>query len=144
MNEEIMKILKMVEEKKLTADEASKLINAINVKKSESEWIDLNQPTADDKGEETSETTPGKKPSWLFIMVQKGDKKNIKVRIPIKLARWALRFIPKQAQTHMKEQLGEDFDLNELAQLLDHLPAGEDLVNVYDEDENESVRIFLR
>ena len=148
MNEEIMRVLKMVEDGKIPASEAAKLIDAISAKKPESDWIDLNQPElAESKTELADEPLPGqsgKKPSWMFIMVEKGDKKKVNVRIPIKLAKWALKFVPKSAQVQMKEELGQDFDLSEIQHVLDELPTDVDLVNVFDDEEGERVRIYLR
>ena len=145
MNEEIKRVLKMVEEGKINADEGAKLIEAIEAKSQPDTWIDLN---ADPNAEVDENAKPGKKPSWLYVMVndksEGGRKKNVRVRITIKLARWALKFVPKRAQAHLKEKHGEDFDLSEISDMIDELPVGEDLINVVDEEKGEYVRIFLR
>jgi hypothetical protein len=149
MNEEIMRVLKMVEEGKIPASEASKLIDAINsTKKADADWIDLNQPESGSSTPEAdNEPMPepsGKKPSWLFIIVDGGDKKKVRVRVPIKLARWALKFVPKSAQAQMKEEFGSDFDFKDIDHILDELPTDIDLINVFDDEKGEHVRIFLK
>jgi hypothetical protein len=148
MSEEIARVLKLLEDGKITADQAEDLINAITkATKSQDQWIDLNE-TPDSRGmdSDSAPAAPGKKPSWLYVMVDsmEGGRKNVRVRIPVKMARWALKFIPKSAQTQIKEKHGEEIDLAALAEMIDELPVGEDIVNVIDEEKGERVRIFLR
>ncbi len=156
MNDEVMRILKMVEDSKITAEQGAKLIEAIETATASSAWIDLNEPSTDsgadpsDSSIDSEQKLPsGKKPSWLYIMVDGGElrhgrKKSVRVRIPIKLAKWALKFVPKSAHAEMRKEFGEDFDLSQIGEILDELPVGEDLVNVVDSEDGENVRIFLR
>ena len=150
MNEEIMRILKMVEEKKITAEQGAKLIEAVESSTATGDWIDLNEPPKDEGFEEALKKLPdGVKPKWLYIMVDGGEhrhgkNKRVRVRIPIKLARLALKFVPKSAQSELKKEFGEDFEFSQISEILDELPVGEDLVNVVDEEGGENVRIFLR
>lgn len=149
MNDEIKRVLKMVEEGKIKADEGARLIEAIESSTVSSGWIDLNpdEPQSDDPDQAPPIT--GKKPSWLYIMVDGRSEmgrpqKNVRVRIPIKLARWGLKFVPRSAQAEMKKEFGEDFDFKQLGDIIDELPVGVDLINVYDDEKEETVRIFLR
>ena len=148
MNDEISRVLKMVEEGKIDAEQGVALIKAIETATESSDWIDLNDdnpPNADDIPDPDA---PRKKPAWLHIVVDGGHghhkKKKVRVRIPIKLAKWGLKFIPKSAQTEMKKEFGDDFELSQLSEILDELPVGEDFINVVDEEGGENVRIFLR
>ncbi|MCD6216284.1 hypothetical protein J7L05_00310 [bacterium] len=148
MKDEVMRILKMVEDSKITAEQGAKLIEAIETATASSSWIDLNDPSTY-SGPSTDSGQAGKKPSWLYIMVDGGEqrhgrKKSVRVRIPIKLAKWALKFVPKSAHAEMRKEFGEDFDISQIGEILDELPVGEDLVNVVDSEEGENVRIFLR
>lgn len=150
MNDEVMRILKMVEDSKITAEQGAKLIEAIETATASSPWIDLNEEGPNQLSNDVDvPQLKGKKPSWLYIMVDGGElrhgrKKSVRVRIPIKLAKWALKFIPKSAHTEMKKEFGEDFDISQIGEIIDELPVGEDLVNVVDSEEGENVRIFLR
>jgi hypothetical protein len=150
MNDEIKRVLKMVEEGKIKADEGAKLIEAIESSTVSSGWIDLNSEEAQPSGDPDQEPpVTGKKPSWLYIMVDgrcgvNRTKNNVRVRIPIKLARWGLKFVPRSAQAEMKKEFGEDFDFKQLGDIIDELPVGVDLINVYDDEKEETVRIFLR
>jgi hypothetical protein len=149
MNDEIKRVLKMVEEGKIKADEGAKLIEAIESSTVSSGWIDLNSEEASSDDPDSAPPITGKKPSWLYIMVDGRSElgraqKNVRVRIPIKLARWGLKFVPRSAQAEMKKEFGEDFDFKHLGDIIDELPVGVDLINVYDDEKEETVRIFLR
>lgn len=136
MNEERKKILDMLVEGKITAEEADRLLTAVSAKK------------------ENNIGDPVKTvlPKYLRVMVEpdpsseKHDRVNI--RVPLKLIRAGLKlasFIPKDAQGKVNEALHEkgieaDFtkikpeDLDEILLQLDDLS-----VNV---EGHETVRIF--
>ena len=63
------------------------------------------------------------------------------MRIPLKLAKIASRFIPKHAHAQMKAH-GVEGNLDELLAGLEELEPGEDLINVNDDDDDEQVRIY--
>jgi hypothetical protein len=70
MSEERKRILKLLEDKKITAEEAERLLEAL------------------------AETPRGK---TLRILVFKGgNKPTTRVEIPLGLARWAAKFVPEQ------------------------------------------------
>lgn len=134
MNEERKRILEMLSEGKITAEEAEKLISALS----------------DDRSEESGLKTSG--PKYLRVMVEpapgneKGDKVNI--RVPLKLIKAGLKlasFIPKDARNQVNEALHEkgiemDFekirpeDLDNLVSQLNDLT-----VNV---EGKETVKVF--
>ncbi len=136
MSEERKKILEMLQEGKITVEEAEKLLHLIS----------------EEKGQE--EITGQKKalPKYLRVIVEPGpgnenaDKVNI--RVPIKLIRAGLKlasFIPKDAQVKVNDALSEkgidaDFsklkpeDLEELLMQLNDLTV--------DVEGKEKVRVF--
>jgi len=119
--DERMKILKMLEEGKLSADEASRLLKALS------------------KG--SSETRPGSQEGdskWLRIRVTDldGGRAAVNVNLPMRLVNVALRlgaqFIPED----------EDTDLEELAEALKAGLTGK-IVDVIDEEEGRQVEIYV-
>ena len=91
MNEERMRILKMLEEGKISVEEATQLIEAVEAPR------------------ETEVTTQGK-PKWLKVRVQDGEDEKVSVNLPLSLARVAMKFIPQQAKDKMEAQ-GIDMDV---------------------------------
>jgi polyhydroxyalkanoate synthesis regulator phasin len=136
MNEERKKILDMLAEGKITADEADRLLSAIS-KNTQS-------------GNENSEKSGA--PKYIRVLVEPGsdsDKSDrVNIRVPIKLIRAGLKFtslIPKNAQDKVNQALNEkgidldlgkirQEDLEELIQQLDDLT-----VNI---EGKETVKIF--
>ena len=135
MTDERKKILDMLSEGKITADEADRLLSAISK----------------DNGAD-SVYSNSKEPRYLRIMVEPGPKSEspdkVNIRVPLKLIRAGLKLaalIPKSAQTQVNDALHEkgiemDFsqikpeDLENIVKQLDDLT-----VNV---EGKESVRIF--
>lgn len=117
MREEILKIMKMVEEGKITAEEAMKLIEAL--------------------GEEKE---PEKKGKFLKILVMESGDKKVSITLPLKLLNLVRKFIP---QSKMQAKVG-DREVN-IAELLDSV--GEELkgelVNIEDEESGDKVKIWV-
>jgi hypothetical protein len=123
-DEERMKILKMLEEGKIKAEEAARLLEAV----------------AEGGAEPTAGAARGRGKT-LHIRVFRGgsERPNVNVNVPLSLAKWALKFVPE----HAKARVGEkEVDLDELGTLLDE-GVGE-LVTVEDEDKNERVVISIK
>ncbi len=123
-DEERMKILKMLEEGKIKAGEAARLLEAV----------------AEGAAEPTAGAARGRGKT-LHIRVFRGgsERPNVNVNVPLSLAKWALKFVPE----HAKARVGEkEVDLDELGTLLDE-GVGE-LVTVEDEDKNERVVISIK
>ncbi len=130
MNEEYMRILKMIEEGKVTAEEGAELMQAVG---------------GTEAG--TEQELGGKKTSMrgrkLRIKVTDLDtgKDKVNIRIPLRLAKIAERFIPKDAKEDMRDK-GIDLEdimgsLNELQEgpivdidASDNGKSGEERVNV--------------
>jgi hypothetical protein len=122
--EERMKILKMLEEGKIIADEAARLLEAVG------------------EGGAEAEAPPGKgRGKTLHVRVFKGgsERPNVNVNIPLSLAKWALKFVPADARARMGDK---DIDIDDIGSLLDG-SAGE-VITVHDEDKNERVEIYIK
>ncbi|RKZ18822.1 hypothetical protein DRQ18_08145 [bacterium] len=126
MKEEKLRILKMVEEGKITAEEAERLLAA------------LEKPQVS-----------GTKAGWLKVRVWEKGKEVVKVNVPISLVKAALRlggrfdFVPREVGERLKEHgvnLSSVEDFEELLDAIgDNIPYK--LVEVEDEDERVEVVI---
>ena len=154
MDENKLEILKMIRDGRITPEEGMELLKAIEpggiAKRDDKSHIrKMNDSEAyaftvgdNEGGDEPEGDTKGKKkPRFLMIQVSEGGKKKVNVKIPLKLAKLASRFIPKSAQAHMKAE-GVEVDLNELLAEIEEVGCCEDLVNVVDDEKGEVVRIF--
>ncbi len=74
--QERLKVLEMLEAGKISSDEAAKLLIAV--------------------GEEDAHPAAVGRGRWLTIRVKEGEKTAVNVRIPLKLAEWALRLVPEK------------------------------------------------
>jgi len=114
MKEEIMKILKMVEEGKIKAEDAYKLIDAIEeVEKSKKE---------------------GK---FLKIHIEDEDGEKVKVSIPLNLVKLMDKFIPKEAKEKIEEY---GFNLDDLVSFIQE-GTSEPIVDI--EGEDEKIKIWI-
>jgi hypothetical protein len=136
MSEERRKILEMLQEGKISVDEAERLLSALSSPEVEEREI------SSEKG----------KLKYLRILVEPGpgseEKERVNVRVPLKLIRAGLKlasFIPKHAQTKVNEALQEkgiDFDFKKVTS-----EDLEDLISQLDDltvevEGKETVRIF--
>ena len=148
MNEERLRILEMIKEGTISPQEGLELLEALD---STAKALPAGQPgpKAFDPGFECCEETEtedsggGKRKSrWLFIRVDDQESgKKVNIRVPISLAKFAGKFIPKEAKDEMKEQ-GIDLDLQGLMDLLEK-EGQQDLVEVTDGDK-KIVRIYTQ
>ena len=108
MNEERKKVLEMLEEGKLNAEEADRLLGALSK----------------DKDSDTVNSQKTGSPKYLRLTVEPGPesekKERVNIRVPLKLIRAGLKlasFIPKDAQSKVNEALQEkgiDADFSKL------------------------------
>jgi polyhydroxyalkanoate synthesis regulator phasin len=129
MSEERKKILEMLATGKITADEAERLIAALE--------------TAESRERQSSAPqSPGGKPRYLRIVVDDAEHK-VNVRVPMKLIRAGIKLsalIPQQAVDLAKEESG--IDLSQLnPENLDEIVENLNDFTV-DIDGEEKVRIF--
>jgi DUF4097 and DUF4098 domain-containing protein YvlB len=127
MNDEYLRILKMIEEGKLTAEEGADLIKALGTE----------QPR-EEAAARLRSTIGGKK---LRIVVTNLDtgKDVVNIRIPLRLARIAEKMIPSQAKQEMREQ---GIDLSNLLSDLDEIGDGP-LVDIDSDDGKEHVKVLI-
>lgn len=113
MTDERLQILRMVEEGKVSADEAAKLLEALG-------------------GDKSTASAPSRRANRLIrIKVVEGDRTRVNVNFPLELARVALNFIPKET---LRNQIGgEVIDVDEIVRLLEEGLQGK-IVDVEDGD----------
>ncbi|MBE3579479.1 MAG: hypothetical protein IMW83_06370 [Caldanaerobacter subterraneus] len=122
--EERLKILKMVEEKKITAEEAAELLKALEVE------------------EEKEIKRVPRRFRWLKIKVTDINTNKVKVNlsIPYSLLAWGMRIAGKFTPSDILEEHGIKFE-----ELLKAIEGGETgkIIDVYDEEDGEHVEISL-
>jgi hypothetical protein len=128
-NEERLKILKMVSDGILSIDEAEKLLDVLDDKKSTDQ-----QSTA----VEENWAVTGKKGKWLRIIVSEANSGNKKVnlRIPSSLISAGLKIASKYAP----EMQG--IDANEIMNALNQDVQGK-FIDVEDGEDGEHVEIYI-
>ncbi len=140
MNQEILKVLDMVKDGKISVEEGENLISVLTSESSTSQSI--------------SKNTEHKKLLVKVLTIDKEgkEKTNVDVNLPLKLAKIMASFmtmIPQEAQTNMKEK-GIDLssiDLTELIELFENNEIDSELVNVKSTDdengETTTVRVYV-
>jgi hypothetical protein len=137
MSENRREVLEMLSKGQVTADEAERLIAALE-----------KEPPA--SGGNGSESSPKVKPKYIRVVVDdNGGATKVNVRVPMQLLRAGVRLaslIPDQARervnVHLRKE-GLPFDLSQikpenLEELVDHL----DELTVDVDDKNTKVRVF--
>ncbi|MBN1371931.1 MAG: hypothetical protein JW987_08310 [Anaerolineaceae bacterium] len=128
--EERMKILQMVQEGKITAEDAAGLLEALEEGGDEGRvaGIVMNEMS----------TTQGRKPRWLRVRVTDTNtgKPRVNVRLPMSLVNVGL----KMGSRFAPEVEGLDMDM-----LSEAIASGEvgQIVDVVDEQDGEHVEVFL-
>jgi hypothetical protein len=122
--EERMKILSMIREGKITAEEGAKLLAALS---------------SSQKSSKSKLTTrPGGEPRWFRVRVTDtySGKTKTTVNIPLGLMEWGM-----QIGAHFAPEVG---DLN-FEQMMEMLSSGVEgkIVDVVDEEDGEHVEIFI-
>lgn len=117
MNEERIQILKMIESGKISADEAAKLLEAMEGPKAERPAVSA-------------------KTIKIRVIDGRSGKKKVDINLPVSLVGMAMRFIPKdQAQAR-------GIDLDEITRAVREGTQGR-ILEIVEEDKNERVEIFL-
>jgi hypothetical protein len=127
MKEEIKKVLEMLEEKKITSEEAAELLDALRESK---------------KAEE--EIPPAKRKRFLKIHVTKGDKPQVNVTLPFGLINWGLNIASKMGKNTV-DIGGEEIpiDMDELNKAMNDPEFIGKIVDVVDEEKGEHVEIEI-
>ena len=140
MNEDRRKILEMLATGKITADEADRLLAAMEI------------GPADSSAAGAAASGPKRKPQFLRVLVEDEGRKGpvkVNVRVPMQLLRAGVRLaslIPPEARDRVNSQLrreGVPFDLNQvtpenLEELVEHL----DTFTLDIDEHNTKVRLF--
>jgi hypothetical protein len=125
MKDEVKQVLKMVEEGKLTAEQAVQLMEAGGL---------------DDGKDSRSGMVPGRA-KWLKVRVYdaNSDKRKVNVSIPLSLVSVGLKLGMKFGLDR-EELKGFDFD-----EIIHMIEAGEEgkLVDVVDDESGEKVEVFV-
>lgn len=123
MREETKKILKMVEEKKISAEEAAKLLEAME---------------SSGGKEEPSQEKSGK---TLRIKVFEGDspRPKVNINVPLTIVKFIGNLVPDRVKTKLDEH-NVSFD-----QIMEMVEKGEvgKIIEVEDKEENERVEIYI-
>ena len=136
MNEERKKVLEMLADGKISADEAERLLDALENKSTETKPQTALEKTLDDL------------PEYLFVKVDSDDGDKVNIRVPLKLVKAGIKLkalLPREAQDKINIKLNEkginleDFEAENLKDILDALTDFE--INV-DEKKGDKVRIY--
>jgi hypothetical protein len=130
MNEERKKVLKMLSDGKISADEAERLLDVL--------------------GDKTTETSPqtaltetlDNLPRYLFVKVDSVDGDKVNIRVPLKLVKAGIKLkalLPQDAQLKEKGINLDDFKAENFKDILDALTEFEMKV---DEKKGDTVRIY--
>ncbi len=136
--DEIKRILSLVKEGKISPEEGSRLIAALNEKNEKNNNVQ-------------------KKSRWLKIIVKSKEnsnkKENVSIRIPLNIVKTALKLggkfnlaVPEEAKSKMKEKgvdINEIMKSGELENLIEGFNSDEPYTLVDVDDEEETVKIFI-
>lgn len=136
MNEERKKVLEMLADGKISADEAERLLDALENKTTETSPQTALAKTLDNL------------PQYLFVKVDSDDGDKVNIRVPLKLVKAGIKLkalLPREAQDKINAKLDEkginldDFEAENFKEILDALTEFE--INV-DEKKGDKVRIY--
>jgi hypothetical protein len=122
VNEENLKILRMIEERRITAEQGAQLL------------VSGNKPAS-----ELAVPAPKSgKTRWFRVLVTDtaSDKVRVSVRLPLSLVKWGLK-----VGGHFSPEI-EGIDMDELSEILNSETQGK-LVEVMDEEDGEHIQIFI-
>lgn len=124
MQDEITKIIKMVEEGKVTSEEANDLIKALK---------------EDDTARPANKSYMGKK---VKIRVRSGNKENVRVNIPIRFVKWILKTGHGIASSIPEaKRYTDDINMDVLMHAIDNGIDGK-IIDV-DTEEGESIAVYI-
>ncbi len=134
--EERMKILQMVQEGKITPEDAAQLLEAINAGSAANQARQVRMPPAAPGAEETLGL--GRKPRFLRVRVTDTDtgRPRVNVRLPISMVSVGLKMGSKFAPQV------EGLDAEQLMQIIESGELGQ-IVDVTDDEDGEHVEVFL-
>ena len=121
MNEERLKILRMLENKKITAAEAAKLLETL------------------ENSETNDETFSGKGAKNLKIKVYEGDltQPKVNVKVPLLLVKFIGKVVPEKAEVKLNKH---NISMEKIMEMVEKDQSGK-ILEV--EEENEKVEIYI-
>jgi hypothetical protein len=127
--EERMRILKMVQDGKLTAEEAAQLINAVDSGKGPG------QETGPEKPPVPGSPMAGR---WFNVKIsnQSDNRKRVNVRLPVSLVRAGIKMGAKFSPEV------ENLDVEELLQFINSGETGQ-FIEVFDEEDGDHIQVFI-
>lgn len=127
MQDEIKKVLEMLEEEKITKEEAVKLIEALKEVKRDEQSI-----------------PQSKRKRFLKILVKKEGKPQVNVTIPFGLVNWGLNIANKMGK-NMINVGGEDIpiDMEELRKAMNDPEFSGKIIDITDEEEGKHIEIEI-
>ncbi len=127
MREEIKKVLEMLNEKKITNEEATELIEALNKTKKEEQNIPVD-----------------KRKRFLKVHVTKGGKPQVNVTLPFGLINWGLNIASKMGKNGI-DIGGESIplDMDELSKAMNDPEFSGKIVDVVEEEEGKHIEIEI-
>lgn len=123
MNSERKRILKMLEEGTINAEEANKLLLTLETDESRDNDNKVKQ-------------TEGRR--FIKILVEEAGREKVNISIPLSLARLALKFIPNSARDSLDEQ---DIDIDEILEAIDEGVENGTLINIDDGDDHVVIKM---
>ena len=118
MSDEKDRVLKLLEEKKITAEEAARLLDAIK-------------------------HTGGSGERNRFLKIRVFDRNSqtakVNVTLPIGLVKWGMNFVPDSAKAKIEEQ---EIDMKLITEALEKDITGK-IVDVEDEEKGQHVEVWL-
>jgi len=133
MTDPLDRVLKLVAEGRLTAEEAAPILDALDSRGKPPVWAPFaaDEPQAPTGPSSTPAAAPGQQPRWARIEVRENGRRVVDLRIPISLGRFALARVPGLS----KEQIA---DVEQAVSTGTHGP----ILDVQDVD-GDGVRIVL-
>jgi hypothetical protein len=118
MSDEKDRVLKLLEEKKITAEEAAKLLDVIN-----------------------GSAGGGERNRFLKVRVfdRNSDRAKVNVTLPIGLVKWGMNFIPDSAKAKIEEQ---EIDMKLITEAFEKGITGK-IVDLEDEEKGQRVEVWL-
>ncbi len=118
MNDEQDRVLKLLEEKKITAEEAARLLDAIN------------------RGEGGNQRNRFLK---VRVFDRNSEQAKVNVTLPIGVVKWGMNFVPESAKAKIEEQ---EIDMKLITEALEKDITGK-IVDVEDEKKGQHVEVWL-
>ncbi len=109
MSQEKIRILKMIEDGKLSVDEATEILKSLD----------------------ESPLELKKKANKIKLLIKEKGKQKVEIGVPISLAKTVIKYIPRKVIKELEEQ---DFDIKEIVDALENDLEQTTLVNVTEDD----------